>query len=607
MDAETDLTSASRRLNAALTSKGLLDEGNPINFADGQDARKIINLIYNLVQKHNRNSEVRENLVNSLHEQKEAEARLKKLTAQAEARCETLERQLSMANVQKDSFKVNLKTLEVQNRSLQEEINRQKTMLQQIRAQDATERRKRDQQILRMKEKAGFDVRRSKPASMASGKLLISSWSSELAASISTFSENSGSVAAFKEQFSNVIPEAIEDLHKENSNLMALIRETALTLNIFTGEKSANDTNFASVLQYMPTSFSELSIEINNSLVLLKEMLNDPRYVSIEEIQARDQMIVRLKKELDVMTSNWKDAIQTMDEWNTYMDIKDGRKPNENVLENLKQPKPETAQHSSISLETSKNSIIPLSINTTTEDDVKLPSNVELKSSTSPKLQNRASRIPLPPNLQKDRILRPKSLVPVIGATSSLATTGTATATTSVTAATPPATQLSDVQQADKIIKNELSIKYPWDMLSEITSKVTNATPVKNADGSKPLVPDMAIDSEFSSIHKSFTYKIQKENRAIDAQDVITPMVNRIIEAASVSVSSNKNLDNAITLPTTKRRLFSLNSSPSIPIPKLEAIESSVNPKKRGIDKLQENDFEGFSPIKLPKKFRFDN
>ncbi|KAK9389644.1 Afadin and alpha-actinin-binding-domain-containing protein [Lipomyces mesembrius] len=326
MDAETDLNSASRRLNSALISKGLLDQSNRLSFHEGSDARKIINFIYDIIRRRDKDSELKENLVNTIHEHKASETRLKKAITQLESKCDNFERQLNIVAVQRDNFSTNVKTLEFQNRNLQDDIARQKTLLQQIRAQDANERRKRDQQILRMKEKAGFEIRRAKSISSTTGKFNNSSWSSERymasSQSMRTFSEHPDSGSLFREQASNIIPNVIQELTHENARMIALIRETTLTLNVFTGEKSVNDEEFDNVLQYLPSTFPELSIEINNSLEALREILHEPRYVSIEEVHHREQEIERLKKQLDSMTTNWKDAIQTMDEWNQYMDGK---------------------------------------------------------------------------------------------------------------------------------------------------------------------------------------------------------------------------------------------------------------------------------------------
>ncbi|KAK9375414.1 Afadin and alpha-actinin-binding-domain-containing protein [Lipomyces chichibuensis] len=326
MDAETDLNSVSRRLNSALISKGLLDQSNRLNFHEGSDARKIINFIYDIIRRRDKDSELKENLVNTIHEHKASETRLKKVITQLESKCDHFERQFNIVAVQRDNFSTNVKTLELQNRNLQDDIARQKTVLQQIRAQDANERRKRDQQILRMKEKAGFEIRRAKSISTTTGKFNNSSWSSERyvasSQSMQTFSEHPESGSLFREQASNIIPNVIQELTHENARLIALIRETSLTLNVFTGEKSVNNEEFDNVLQYLPSTFPELSIEINNSLEALREILHEPKYVSIEEVHHREQEIERLKKQLDSMTTNWKDAIQTMDEWNQYMDGK---------------------------------------------------------------------------------------------------------------------------------------------------------------------------------------------------------------------------------------------------------------------------------------------
>ncbi|KAK9454239.1 Afadin and alpha-actinin-binding-domain-containing protein [Dipodascopsis uninucleata] len=324
MDSETDIISASKRLNSSLISRGLIDSKERIKFEESSDARRIINFVYDIIHRREKDAESKERLIDTIHENKSTEARLKRLLSQLESKCDSLERNISTISAQKDALKTSLRSLEAENKVMKDDIARQKAMLQQIRAQDATERRKRDQQFLRMKEKAGFEIRRAKPVSTIGGKLPQNSagWILESQNSKSFFSNNAESVVLFQDRASNVIPEVIKELTDENARLIALIRETALTLSIFTGEKSVEDDEFDTVLKYLPTSFRELSIEMSNSLEALRELLHEPKYVSIDQLEQRDLEITKLRKQLEIMTRNWKDAIQTMDEWNQYIEGK---------------------------------------------------------------------------------------------------------------------------------------------------------------------------------------------------------------------------------------------------------------------------------------------
>ncbi|KAK9462874.1 Afadin and alpha-actinin-binding-domain-containing protein [Lipomyces oligophaga] len=318
MDEDTDLDSASRRLNMVLVSKGLLEETAQIKFHDIGQTRRVINFIYEIIKRRDKDNQYKENLINSSREQKSRETVLKKENAQLESRIKSLERQVNLIKIQRDTFQTTVKTLELQNKGFQDDINRHKTLLLQLKAQCANDRRKMDQRFLRMKEKAGFDIRRMKIPSIVSGRLSTFISSMPESADVSQSAETLA--VSYRSSALNVIPELMSTLTNENAKLVALLREVSLVLNVFTGEKAVSDAEFQSVLEYTPNTFPELSIEINNSLSLLRELLQEPKYVSVDEVSKRNEEIEDLKGQLEAMSNNWRDAITTMNEWNREME-----------------------------------------------------------------------------------------------------------------------------------------------------------------------------------------------------------------------------------------------------------------------------------------------
>ncbi|KAK9248698.1 Afadin and alpha-actinin-binding-domain-containing protein [Lipomyces tetrasporus] len=649
MDAETDLNSASRRLNSALISKGYLDQSNKLNFYEGSDARKIINFIYEIIQRRDKDTMLKEKLVNTIHEQTASEIRLKKIITQLESKCDHFERQLSAVGVQRDNFSTSVKTLEVQNRNLQEDIARQKSMLQQIRAQDANERRKRDQHILRMKEKAGFEIRRTKSTSSATGKLNNSSWSSERYMSASqsirkSFSEHPDSGSLFWEQTATIIPDVIQELTEENARLISLIRETALTLNVFTGEKSVNDEDFDSVLQYMPSSFTELSIEINNSLEALREILHEPKYVSIEEVHHREQEIERLKKQLDSMTSNWKDAIETMDEWNQYME---GIVPTRNVT------------HLQSVADKEESNIIDGKIQ---QKDTEQAHHVDPQSSWNGDMILANAGNKAPDRSNKVSVIQEENI--------SKAPTK-ASETSALPSRIPTISRIPSLRAKDVKSTSELATSYPWNMLSEITNKKASRSSLADQQDrwhcevvtpvalDKPALvhalpsPSRAKDETLAAtaaeldavtspvIHRPLAasklasdasqnrlgtdsiaqHEIspgdnddRNENQDEDdySGDHLTPAVRQIIKDAGVTPAHRGAGMSRFGRTPLPRPLLQL-SSPTVELSpiKLSSIESSVpgqpSTLKRARESNTENDYAGLSPIKLPKRFKLND
>ncbi|KAK9320518.1 Afadin and alpha-actinin-binding-domain-containing protein [Lipomyces orientalis] len=527
MDAETDLNSASRRLNAALISKGYLDQSNTLNFYEGSDARKIINFIYDIIQRRDKDATLKEKLVNTIHEQSASEIRLKKIITQLESKCDHFERQLSAVGVQRDNFSTSVKTLEVQNRNLQEDIARQKTMLQQIRAQDANERRKRDQYILRMKEKAGFEVRRTKSTSTATGKLNNSSWSSERYMSASqsvrkSFSEHPDSGSLFWEQTATIIPDVIQELTDENARLIALIRETALTLNVFTGEKSVNDEDFDSVLQYMPSSFTELSIEINNSLEALREILHEPKYVSIDEVHHREQEIDRLKKQLDSMTSNWKDAIETMNEWNQYMEGIVEMPPTRNV--------------------THPQSVADKEETNITDSKIQQKDKEQTAHYVNPQSSwNRDMMLANSDNKARDRsnkvsVIQDKEII-------SKAPTR-ASETSALPSRIPTISKVPSVRDKDVKSPSEFATSYPWSMLSEITNKASRSNLADQQDREHcEVVTPVTVDKLALAEDETLA------TTAAELDAVTSPVTHRPLAASKLTSDASRIRLGAATIP----------------------------------------------------------
>ncbi|KAK9241262.1 Afadin and alpha-actinin-binding-domain-containing protein [Lipomyces kononenkoae] len=650
MDAETDLISASRRLNAALISKGLLDQSNKLTFHEGPDARKIINFIYDIVQRRDKDSELKENLVNTIHEHKASEARLKKVITQLESKCDQFERQLSVVAIQRDKFSTNSKTLELQNRNLQDDIARQKTVHQQIRAQEANERRKRDQQILRMKEKAGFEIRKAKSVSTATGKLSNSSWSSDKymgsSQSMRAFSEHPDSGSLFREQASNVMPDVIQELTDENARLVALIRETALTLNLFTGEKSVEDNEFDSVLQYLPSTFPELSIEINNSLEAMRDILHEPKYVAIEDLHQREQEIERLKKQLDTMTTNWKDAIQTMDEWNQYMDGKLVLPPTANLTQwQMPMDNDETSARDDKFQQNEKEDSKAMLLKAAPEDS----NSNHVTNETAANIDNKYSQ-----GSGKVSSIQDKENVS--------------------TPAPESSTLSSRIPVKQKIAKSTSAstTNYPWRMLSEITNETSHSsiynqqgreqqdvvTRVKLDDKAPLLTPFstvraydeekanlVALDESqvireldtgtnvdkantppcpegpprysLSGAHGANEHRIKSDDKEGDV-DPLSPTVRQIIKEAGVTPSRKtfSGITGRTGLAPVTRTSLHFTSSPTVELSpiKLSSLESSATVKpstlkrrRESAESITDNNYVGLSPVKLPKRLKWDD
>lgn len=131
--------------------------------------------------------------------------------------------------------------------------------------------------------------------------------------------EGDSAVAVAREE-SEFLTEKCADLADENDNLLAIIRRALKTLNALQGledeeeeEEEERRTNF---MEVTPTNYDLLNHQLEESLLSLQQLINQPNYVSIEEVTKRDEQIIRLKEDLLRVEGEWKKAIGLVDHWN---------------------------------------------------------------------------------------------------------------------------------------------------------------------------------------------------------------------------------------------------------------------------------------------------
>jgi len=129
------------------------------------------------------------------------------------------------------------------------------------------------------------------------------------------------SLAADTADFLTTLSQGLAD---ENDNLIALIRQTLSTLKTIQGlpgdgglhaiQEDVEDAE--NLVVAPPASFDALSDDLEGVLYSLKELLNQPNYVPLEELAERDAEIARLVAKNETLEEEWKKAIELVDGWN---------------------------------------------------------------------------------------------------------------------------------------------------------------------------------------------------------------------------------------------------------------------------------------------------
>lgn len=232
-----------------------------------------------------------------------------------------LERRESSLLSQQKHFNSTLRTTESASKSLRDEVSRLKVQLQQVRTQSANDLRKRDVQIGKLKDRL-LDARRNPKAS---NTIIING----IAAGYNpTIPDNTEQLSGCQpdclaQDTADALTEISQTLADENDNLVSIANHAINTIGALLGKEDDSlcvpglDRTFNDeFLVSTPRSFDTLSDKLTNLLEGLRDLINQPNYVAIEELEARDSEIERLKTKNAVIEEEWKKAIGLIDQWN---------------------------------------------------------------------------------------------------------------------------------------------------------------------------------------------------------------------------------------------------------------------------------------------------
>jgi len=233
-----------------------------------------------------------------------------------------LERKNAILEGQARGFNGTLRTAESSAKSLRDEATRLKTVLQQVRTQCASDIRKRDLQIQKMKERLSDTRRGTRPPAST----IVISDSQHLGGSTLSrdrfdSTEPPRTLADDTTDFLTTLSQTLAD---ENDNILALLRQCLSTLKAVQGlpdndhapqtEQEAEDALNPVVAP--PANLESLSLEMDEVMASLQDMLNQPNYVPLEDLEEKNKEIVLLKQRNETLQEEWRKAIDLVDTWN---------------------------------------------------------------------------------------------------------------------------------------------------------------------------------------------------------------------------------------------------------------------------------------------------
>ncbi|KAH7138637.1 Afadin and alpha-actinin-binding-domain-containing protein [Dendryphion nanum] len=335
-----NIKTAAAYINNLLLARGLLRDGKAIEFAHPSRAEggkevtmsQIINLVHDLILKRDRDQEHRESIASTLRALRTDTTRQTLTIEKLQTRNEDLARQLSLAQSQERSARAALRTAESSARSLREEMLRLKITVQQVRTTCANDIRKRDVQIQRLKSHLTSQQRGNKSGLVGAS---ITIHPGSMGVNGAGMSKDDGPDVddpeySLKQETTEFLTQLSQNLSDENDNLIGLVRSTLMTLRELQGISDSqrqevgeelstigeeDEPTRQGMLHTLPTSYDTLATDMDGVLENLKSLLTNPNFVSIEEVELREEEILKLRSGWEKMEIRWRDTLALMEKW----------------------------------------------------------------------------------------------------------------------------------------------------------------------------------------------------------------------------------------------------------------------------------------------------
>lgn len=252
-----------------------------------------------------------------------------------QTRNEDLARQVSLAQSQERSARAALRTAESTARGLREEMARLKTTVQQVRTSCANDVRKRDLQIQRLKGHLTGQQRGNKAGPVGASITINPGIIGAGGMATSMRDEVPGvddPEYSLKQETTEFLTQLSQSLSDENDNLIGLVRSAIITLKELQGmsEELREDEDLSVIreeeegtqqgmLHTLPTSYEGLASNLETCLDSLKHLLTNPNFVSLEEVESREEEILRLRAGWEKMEMKLREAFTMMEMWSRRM------------------------------------------------------------------------------------------------------------------------------------------------------------------------------------------------------------------------------------------------------------------------------------------------
>ncbi|OBT99812.1 hypothetical protein VE01_02219 [Pseudogymnoascus verrucosus] len=323
-----NLRTASVYINNLLLSRGLLKNGQNLDFAHPEQGEggsegtmgRIMGVVNDLILRRDRDATQRETLSNTLRTLRADSLRQTTDLTRLQTKHAETQRKLSLSEATERALKAQLRGAEGAARGLREEMGRMRVLVGQARAQCANEVRKRERVIEGLKKHVG-EGGRARGSGKAVGVATVT-----IVAGVGGEGGEGALVGVgesdydLRQETNEFLTELAKGLSEESENLGMLLRTTVESLKALSGWEGEEEGGRGGELVIsVDDSYENVAAEIDSVIEHLRTLLTNPSFVPLEEVEVREDEIIRLREGWERMESRWRDAVRMMDGWRKRM------------------------------------------------------------------------------------------------------------------------------------------------------------------------------------------------------------------------------------------------------------------------------------------------
>ena len=314
----TNISVSRAFINTELASRGFVrarDGGSTALKFNSADAPDVINLIYDFLRRVECDEKSLDRLSDGARALAAENERLRQDKARLETRLKASEREADSFRNAAQQGKTALAAAQAECRQLRDSLSRSTTAFAQVKQQVSHDLRKRDAQLGRLREQLTDGSSSSRRGRIVSGVAATTSGRMSQsqnggptggACLIEELAYDARAELDLRIESDANLSQQLRDAMSENDALNELLQATLASLDTLVSVEmtSAEDALFSSVAR----SAIVLEAQLRVRLTAVKEILEMPGYVTVEEVQLRDDRIATLMERLAEVEAQWSAA-----------------------------------------------------------------------------------------------------------------------------------------------------------------------------------------------------------------------------------------------------------------------------------------------------------